>query len=379
MPHTCLLDQTTMTQQLPHSDHLDISALSRLFRNTTNSYKYIFFISLITLMKDRNFEVEDGILLREMEIEMLVTAWYPHVYFKLSFGTQDKIASALQSMPPIDKKQRLLSKAGRGKLRNHLGSTDEVQCYRLTRYVPKRILRPFFEAETRRLDDHLVNREVVKLAAEEFHKRRPLFRFDKSEKRILLHPEWITYLKQNQTIVEGWAIWNWANYMQGCNPGIPAVMRKLFPPEKRATLDSQRKFWKTVFGETEIRCIYSSKKLDCNYVLDHFLPWRFVAHNQLWNLIPADSTANSSKSDQIPSEIYIDNLAETQSAALTIARDNLSDEKWIKKVEPFISDLYVTPEESLDREKLRTAYHKTLKPLMSIAEQQGLQSGWTYQ
>ena len=101
-----------MTQQLPHSDELDIAALSGLFRHTTNSYKYLFFLSLLTLIKDRNFEISDGIPLGDIEIEMLVTAWYPHVFFKLSFGTQDKISSALQLIPPIDDNQNLLSKTG---------------------------------------------------------------------------------------------------------------------------------------------------------------------------------------------------------------------------------------------------------------------------
>ena len=47
-----------------------------------------------------------GISLRDIEIEMLVTAWYPHVFFfKLSFGTQDKISSALQLILPQDDDQ----------------------------------------------------------------------------------------------------------------------------------------------------------------------------------------------------------------------------------------------------------------------------------
>ena len=78
---------------------------------------------------------------------------------------------------------------------------------------------------------------------------------------------------------------------------------------------------------------------DRSYELDHFLPWKFVAHNQLWNLIPVDPQANSSKSDYLPSEIYIDRLAETQRAALSIARDSFSHNKWKKEVEPYITDL----------------------------------------
>ena len=367
-----------MTQYLPHSDQLDIATLSGLFRHTTNSYKYLFFLSLLTLLKDRNFEIDDGILLRDIEIEMLVTAWYPHVFFKLSFGTQDKISFALQLIPAIDDDQNLLSKTGRNKLRKHLAFYGEVLDYRLMRYVPNRILRPFFAAETRGMPDQRVNQEVSNLATEQFQKRRPLFRFDDSQDYIFFHPDWIAYLKQHLTIIEGWTLWHWADYMQRRNPGIPAVTRKLFPPDRRESLNVQRKFWDTVIEETNIRCIYTGNKLGHGYELDHFLPWKFVAHNQLWNLIPVDPQANSSKSDRLPSKIYIDRLAETQRAALSIARDSFSNDKWKKEVEPYITDLYITPEDTLDCEKLKFAYHRTLKPLMSIAEQQGFQRGWTY-
>lgn len=365
-----------MNQQLPLSDQLDIATLSGLFRHTTNSYKYLFFISLLTLVKDEKFENNDGICLRDIETEMLVTAWYPHVYFKLSFGSQDKIASALQSIPHIDDDRNLVSRSGRGKLRKRLASCNEVLEYQLMRYVPHRLLRPFFASETRGMPDQRVNREVFNLSAELFGERRPLFRFDDSEEFIFLHLDWIAYLKKHQTILEGWALWHWADYMQRRNPGIPAVTRKLFPPERRAPLYAQRRFWDAAIDETNIRCIYTGNKLGHGYELDHFLPWRFVAHDQLWNLVPADSRANSSKSDQVPSEKYIDSLAETQSAALSIARDSMSDEKWKKAVEPYFTDLYIGDEELLDRVKLKSAYHRTLEPLMSIAEQQGFHSGW---
>ncbi len=377
-----------MIQHLPYSDQLDVAALSGLFRHTTNSYKYLFFLSLLTLLKERNFEVDNGILLRDIETEMLVTAWYPHVFFKLSFGTQDKISSALRLIPIIDDDQNLLSKTGRKKLRKHVAFYGEKLDYKLMRYVPNRILRPFFARETKGMSDHIVNQAIFELVAKQFQKRRPLFRFDEAVYRldsrsshecIFFHSDWMAYLKQHLTIIEGWALWHWADYMQRRNPGIPAITRKLFPPDRRESLNAQRKFWNTVIDETDIQCIYTEKKLDRRYELDHFLPWKFVAHNQLWNLIPVDPSANSSKSDCLPSEIYIDRLAETQHAALSIARDSFSDDKWKKKVEPYISDLYIDhPDDTLDCEKLKFSYRRTLKPLMSIAEQQGFQREWTY-
>ena len=367
-----------MNQPLPHSDQLDIATLSGLFKHTTNSYKYLFFLSLLTLLKDRHFQVKNGIELGDIEIEMVVTAWYPRVFFRLSFGTQDQIASALKSIECIKDEREYLSSTGRGKLRKYLSQNSRLSDFKLTRFVPYRILRPFFSSETRGIPDQRVNRKISSLAVEFFEERRPIFRFDDSEKRIILHRDWIEYLKLHQVIIEGWALWHWADYMQRRNPGIPAVTRKLLVPDRRAPLYAQRSFWDAAINETSIRCIYSGKKLRHDYELDHFLPWRFVAHDQLWNLIPTDSVANSSKSDQIPSECYIDQLAETQRAALSIARDGLTNQKWNKVVEPYVTDLYVTPEETLDFEELRIAYHKTLKPLMSIAEQQGFQSGWIY-
>ena len=329
-------------------------------------------------MKDRHFEIEDGVLLRELEVEMLVTAWYPRVFFRLSFGVQDQIAAALGSIQGIRDDRIVLSRTGREELRSHLAICATETDFKLMRYVPHRILRPFFAAETRGMPDQKVNGTVFNLAAQQFHERRPLFRFDNSEECIFLHPDWIDYVKQHQTILEGWALWHWADYMQRRNPGIPAVTRKLLPPDRRGSLVTQRRFWDITIDETDVHCIYTGEILDCGYVLDHFLPWKFVAHDQLWNLIPVDSRANSSKSDQIPSEIYIDRVAEIQSDALSIARDIMSDAKWKKEVEPYSTDLYIRDVETLDREKLKSAYHRTLRPLMSIAEQQGFQPGWTY-
>jgi hypothetical protein len=83
---------------LPQSEQLDIPALYRLFENTTNSYKYIFFLSLLDILKRRLFDVSLPIDIKEITIEMLANAWYPYAYFKLSFGLQDKLAEKLDSL-----------------------------------------------------------------------------------------------------------------------------------------------------------------------------------------------------------------------------------------------------------------------------------------
>jgi hypothetical protein len=83
---------------LPTSENLDISTFSRLLDDTTNYYKFVFFISILDILSCRFFNVTLPITLNELAIEMLVNAWYPHSVFRLSFGLQDMVTRKLDSL-----------------------------------------------------------------------------------------------------------------------------------------------------------------------------------------------------------------------------------------------------------------------------------------
>lgn len=73
-------------------------------------------------------------------------------------------------------------------------------------------------------------------------------------------------------------------------------------------LREQIKTWKTFLNYKSIENIYTGKCMEeSNFSLDHFIPWRFVLHNEYWNLIPTTKQINSSKNDRLPSlEEYLD-------------------------------------------------------------------------
>ena len=49
------------------------------------------------------------------------------------------------------------------------------------------------------------------------------------------------------------------------------------------------------------------------FTIDHFLPWRFVTHDLLWNLVPTPKDINSAKSDRLPDlGRYFDSFAQLQ-------------------------------------------------------------------
>jgi len=169
--------------------------------------------------------------------------------------------------------------------------------------------------------------------------------------------------------------------MQKRNPNTPAIANKLFPPRERESLQSQTSYWQTVIENCEnLRCIYSNQILDLDDIsLDHYLPWSFVAHNQLWNLIPVPKSVNSSKSDKIPSNDYFDQFVWTQHRGITTFYEFGSKKLWNKYVEPYFVDLGFSDEAKLlNYQQFKQQYELKVKPLIALAVGQGFEPDWKY-
>ena len=383
----------TPVQELPKSDTVDVSALSRLFKKTTNSYKYLFFISLLDILERRQFEALSPINFREIIIKMLANAWYSHTYFKLSFGLQDKISNKLDSLNiDISDTKIIFQDTDKRHLRRTISNKpiDDI-VLDLRRYVPFLLIRPFFEQELKsaktgkekRANPGDDEQEIINLAEALFNVKKPLYRFDaalyKDCSSINLHPEWVSYIENNYSIVRAWVCWEWLKYMQQRNPNVPAVANKLFPPQERGSLNGQKSYWKLILKQTNLQCIYSKQTLPSQgFSLDHYLPWSFVAHDQPWNLIPTFPEVNSSKSNYLPDDNYFDEFVNLQHLGLSLAKESMGQTQWSNYIEPYIADLKVANgNHLLDLQILKAAYESTLTPLISIAIRQGF-CRWSY-
>lgn len=378
---------TVFQQDLPLSTTVNVQTLSKIFDNTTNSYKYLFFLSLLDILRREKFKILSTISLLEIIVEMLANAWYPHNYFKLSFGKLDKIADKLDSLNLVITEPILKFKDTDKKvLRTTINSQklDDI-VDEITRYVSYRLIRPFFAEETRGLKDYDVNPTLINLANTQFDIKKPLYCFNADTQRdcdaIIVHQDWLSYLQENYSIVRAWIAWQWLNYMQQRNPNIPNVVNKLFMPQQRDSLTQQTKYWKTVLSNQTINCIYSQVKLDINNIsLDHYLPWSFVAHDQLWNLVPTVPSINSAKSNNLPSPQYFYEFVRLQHLGLSISQKYCTEKQWHIYIEPYLSDLQINDVDILlDLEKLNNAYQETITPLVGLAERLGFTTGWFYQ
>ena len=383
----------TTERLLPPFEDLNIPALAGLFSKSTTSYKYLFFLSLLDILRREKFQVSQGIEISEIFVEMLANAWYPHNYFKLSFGIPDRIAKRLDNLDlEISAPILQFKDVEKTLLRETIKKQDLRIIFRdLKENVPFRLIVPFLRQELQDNDVSLsrgneLSYQMPAIANKYFEIRKPLYKFDKNSylevERIIFHPEWLKYVQENYSVVRGWASWEWLVYMQQRNPNTLGIVNKIFMPQVRPGFPKssyQRKYWASVMQSKTVKCIYSGSEIDSEkFDLDHYLPWSFVAHDQLWNLVPVISKVNSSKSNHLPAEKYFNKFVDLQHMSLLASRDIMSEKAWINSIESYISDLRLKPTDLLDKEVLERAYIATVKPLIILAAKQGFVSGWTY-
>ncbi|AXQ98986.1 class I SAM-dependent methyltransferase [Pseudoalteromonas piscicida] len=70
---------------------------------------------------------------------------------------------------------------------------------------------------------------------------------------------------------------------------------------KRTTIEVRNRF-EELKKYHEMQCVWSAKKLNNSYDIDHSLPFARWPNNDLWNLLPTDSIINNQKRDKLPSE-----------------------------------------------------------------------------
>ncbi|WHV79602.1 HNH endonuclease domain-containing protein [Pseudomonas aeruginosa] len=360
----------------PSATTLNVGALSAIFDKTTASYKLLFFIGLLQLIENRlrRFDDDRTFALDEITSSLLSFGWYPHRFFKLSFGVQDQVGTVLDQLDFDLSERAVTSPEAHQALRHALADQfDRIGAATLQRYVPQRLLTPFFLDALRGLPDQKKDRRIRELAESTFTSDHPpLYRFANGGAHIEIHPRWMEYLKANFLIVKGWALNHWAVYLQKNNPNSPAIIEKIAPPSERASLARQRKVWKQLLAELPMMCIYSNTPVKTDtFDLDHFLPWSFICHDQYWNLLPVNSENNRSIGSTLPTPEQVEVFINAQIQALQVAQRLLPSKQWAAMAEDYSAGLGLSKAELVYPERVTAAYTKTLHPMISLAQSLG--------
>ncbi len=344
---------------LPENIKLPVSRLSQVFNTTTATYKFYWFVSLLEILVR---EHKTTMSFWEIIAGMVAESWYPIHYFKLSFGKSDSLycqSMALQEELGIaidsDKekiKQTLLDNMDNPRVRGLLRI--------FTRNVPYRFLSPWIS--------YTNDSDVI--ARSQRYENNCLYAI--KDEGIEVNPVWVDYLVEHYGILRDFAFWNLTFFLQKRNANVPDVPSKLIKPIMRDSLIRQHRFWDLYIEIAgSIRCIYTSKVLVAkNYDLDHFIPWSFVVHNLLWNLLPADSSINSSKSNNLPPlDVYLKPYADLHHQALKTLYPKKPNDKIF---EDYLSVYDSVPELiRLSDADFFQVFQKTFSPMVQIAENMG--------
>lgn len=365
--------------KLPESKTVDPRPLAAAFSNVTNSYKFYWLLSILEFLR---IEATRVIPIETIAIRMIANVWYPINVFRLSFGKQDQFVHLIKSLQGTFQFQTGLKKSELEAEIDRIRDSKEVTILlrRLSRYVPYRFLAPWYTNELIGVPESQREKQIESLAMERNgnRTRSTPYNFSHDGKKIILSEEWKTYFLQHLSIIEGFTLWHLNEYLQKRNPHVPNVSQKLFPPLVRS-LNQARLFWATYIDRRgSIRCIYSNRQIKEDFTIDHFLPWSFVAHDLLWNLLPVPRDINSSKGDKLPAETYVVKFAKLQYDAFKCCVE--SGGKASKLIEDYSIFFRETIGNisSMQESTFVTIVQQNIKPLLQTATNMGFLDNWSY-
>ena len=339
---------------LPKQNGLPVNLLAACFNKTVATYKFYWLLSIIQSIENGNLKISK----KELFSRMISNAWFTVNYFHVSFGNQDLIQNAIHFINlaekiSISEPREAVFK----KLLNTKNTETEKQLYHFNKNVPHWFLSPWFPGQ---------DKSYIYSASKSFRGKCLYALWDNE---IEINPEWKEYLTLNARILKDFCLWNLTLFLQGKNPNVPDIPNKLTKSAIRNSLVNQRKnFWDLVIRELgSVNCIYTGEKLKVgNYAVEHFIPYSFVSHDLIWNLIPADKSFNCSKSDKLPQlDKYFDPFYSMQKSAVDILSKKPQPSKLLEDYLTIFSDIG----ESFTKEKFR----ETIQPLITIASNNGFE------
>ena len=364
---------------LPYSDNLNIGFLSRVLdrKRITNCYKYFWMLAIL----DEVSLEKTSFTYNQLLNGMIKNAWYMVTEFNLTLGPCNVTDNLEEVVKYIASEYNIPATAKERDILNFLENNDDKTIIKykrdLTRNVPYRLQSPFY-SDIKDLGENKIN---------DINQQKHLLyyfkEFNKLKTVVEINDEWVEYLVRNKESLTDWVYFNLINYLQARNPNVPGISDKLRKPEKR-DLKKVTEYWKTIIEmDPTIKDIYKSINMYNQKIsIDHFVPWQYVAHDELWNLSPTTPRINSKKGNRLPNwDDYYKELAELEYKAYTIcSKYDIAKKQFERCAQYHINSqevrnsLYV---EGLDSEQFKERLSNILKPVYDSAKICGFNE-WSY-
>ena len=363
---------------------LDIGGFSHMMKDPSYCYKFYWLEAIVQLISEGVRETTFDAIINEM----ICNAWYSvrefHIHLSglpLSGEVKDGLERAVICLTelsglPADASDVQIKNA----IREH-NSELKAAKEQLTNMVPYRALSGFFlKADTKAEWDSIkrmtayierINRDLVLLPY-------TLGNGSKLNKEVYFQLPWIRMIQDHTVSILGWIQFEKVKWLQNNNPEVPGLVYKLAPmDEKMRKLNHVRKLWEGVLEVREVRDVFTEKPVvSKQYDVDHFIPWSFVMNDELWNLMPMDSSLNSSKNNRLPHwKPYFERFAGNQYLLYELIHEKAGIRNLYERCyKDNLHSLWAGQElyrKGNDREEFFRILQKNMRPVYDSARRQG--------
>ncbi len=362
---------------LPESDGLRIEYFGHLFDNTSECYKMFWFQVIV----EKILAGQTTASYEEIIDEMIADAWYMVAEYHLNLGPRDNLEFAVNRLVEISNFKTSENKAILLEFIRNCKDPEVIKYKRtLTRNVPYRLQAPFLDMKT---NDWKVGEKQLIERINAY--KNLIYKFDQMDglrTKIHFNENWSEYIRRNQVIIKGWLKYNLVEYIQRRNPNVPGIIEKLYPSQERKLEDVQ-KYWKKIMTIQPVMEIYGNTELSENEIsIDHFVPWSYVANDEIWNLHPTTRSINSAKSNNLPKwDIYFEKLTDIEYLSYQLMWKYEGIHKEFDKVKKkhlnssMVEGRLYAPE--LSKEKFRNRLSEIVLPVYQSAKSAGFRE-WEY-
>jgi hypothetical protein len=131
------------------------------------------------------------------------------------------------------------------------------------------------------------------------------FEYDSNNHYIVLSDRFCNTIKSCKKIMIDITIFEWTKFLENYNV-IPNIIRKISPKKPNQRLSKYKNLLQEIAAEQGNRCYICGKTIQHDdFSIDHVIPFDYLYSDDLWNLVAAHKSCNSSKNSRIGSKIDI--------------------------------------------------------------------------
>lgn len=290
-------------------NELDIEGFSRMMKDPSYCYKFYWLEAIVQLISENRLVATYD----EIINEMIANAWYSVLEFHIHLsgiwgdGTiKDNLERAVLKLSELSD---LPANASKIEIKNAIAKFDRelhTEKHALTKNVPYKALSGFANKTGEHISlDSSAGRMMAyynKLSESDILLPYTFGSENGLCRKLTFSDAWVRMIKDNTVTILGWIQCEKVKWLQNNNPEVPGLIYKLAPlDEKMRKLSHVHKLWDGILDLRNINDVFTDDEIDKKkYDVDHFIPWSFVMNDELWNLMPMDSSLNSAKNNRLP-------------------------------------------------------------------------------